>query len=289
MNSLEIATNCPCCGSSKLASSPAVLMPFLSERVFGWSPQYIDSSWGLKTINSGWAYSLCNSLQCSYCGHLFLDIRFGDGEMTRLYKNYRDNEYVESREKYEPGYGTRNEDLRKRYVYLEEIENFIKREVSEQETILDWGGSNGRNTPFRDQAKNVYVYDISEVDVKSSNNVQKLTADNVNKHTYDLVSCIHVLEHIPRLHEEMDRIRSIMTESTHLYIEVPCEEIFSKNICPQEIYQHKKHWHEHINFFTKRSLKELIRQSRLNLVDIRLYTVINKERKTDVWQLLAKR
>ena len=51
----RIATQCVCCGGTRLKSAPAVLMPFISHRAFGWEPVVIDESWGLKTIRSGTA------------------------------------------------------------------------------------------------------------------------------------------------------------------------------------------------------------------------------------------
>ena len=100
-------------------------MPFIAHRVFNWQPLKIDSSFGLNTINPGMAYSVCNSVLCKDCYHLFLDIRFDDNELIRLYKNYRGKEYVKIRERYEPGYSKRNRILQKGYSYMPEIERFI--------------------------------------------------------------------------------------------------------------------------------------------------------------------
>jgi len=85
-----------------------MLMPFVAERVFGWLPANIDSTWGLRDVGSGMAYSVCNTLKCDACELLFLDIRFDDDEMNRLYSGYRESDYNRMREKYEPGYTERN-------------------------------------------------------------------------------------------------------------------------------------------------------------------------------------
>ena len=60
----------------KLKNSPAVLMPFVAERVFNWKQIKIDKTWGLNTIQNGQTYSICNTLLCSKCNFVFLDIRF---------------------------------------------------------------------------------------------------------------------------------------------------------------------------------------------------------------------
>ena len=108
MNSIRISQNCICCGSEDLLNSPAILMPFVSHRVFNWRPIVIDETWGLNTISNGKAYSICNTLCCVNCGLIYLDYRFSDSEMSNLYKNYRDEEYVNLRDYYEPGYKERN-------------------------------------------------------------------------------------------------------------------------------------------------------------------------------------
>ena len=145
----KIANSCVCCGEKNLNKSPAILMPFISERVFDWTPVEINEDWGLRTVKSGMAYSICHSLQCTNCHHLFLDIRFGNIEMDRLYHEYRKEEYVELREKYEPGYKLKNSELSEGYNYISDIEKFIQPHlIAKQLRILDWGGDSGKNTPL---------------------------------------------------------------------------------------------------------------------------------------------
>jgi hypothetical protein len=86
----RIASRCVCCGCAELTRSGAILMPFVAYRAFGWTPVEITPEWGLRTIQTGMAYPLCNSLQCQACGLLFLDIRFDETEMAALYGGYRE-------------------------------------------------------------------------------------------------------------------------------------------------------------------------------------------------------
>ena len=44
----RIATFCICCTNKILNKSPAVLMPFISHRTFGWAPAKINDDWDLK-------------------------------------------------------------------------------------------------------------------------------------------------------------------------------------------------------------------------------------------------
>ena len=50
---MQIAQSCVTCGNKDLITSPAVLMPFISHRVFNWKPQKINRHWKLNSINEG--------------------------------------------------------------------------------------------------------------------------------------------------------------------------------------------------------------------------------------------
>ena len=49
-----------------------------------------------------------------------------------------------------------------------------------------------------------------------------------------------------------------MNEDTILYIEVPCEKIVFNDPNSFNLHNDKKHWHEHINFFTYLSMQKLL-------------------------------
>ena len=68
---MKIANKCPCCGGKKIISETAVLMPFIAHRIFDWIPIEIDQSWNLRTIKTGKLYSICKTLGCELCNHIF--------------------------------------------------------------------------------------------------------------------------------------------------------------------------------------------------------------------------
>ncbi len=269
----RIAYQCPCCASRELSSSPAILMPFISHRAFNWKPVKIDDSWGLNSINNGHAYSLCNSLQCNECGFLFLDIRFTDEEASRLYANYREEEYSELRDFYEPGYSERNDDLNTGYgqKYVSDLEYFLEPHLELPASILDWGGDTGKNTPFKENNKLFDIYDISSnAPIEKAKIVSK---EEAYENKYDLVVCSNVLEHVAYPHEILEEIIPCMDDSSLLYIEVPHENLIMNE--KNDLHIKKKHWHEHINFYTLESLKSLIDNSGLKLVDLNNLEVTN--------------
>ena len=224
----HVASTCVCCGHAELMRSPAVLMPFIAHRVYQWEPALIDASWGLQTISEGHAYALCNSLLCSECNLLFLDIRFSDREMARLYKNYRDDTYTALRDRYEPGYRVRNEGLVQGINYLHEIETFLQPHLPDTLRVLDWGGDTGVNTPFKEGAANtVHIYDISGLE--TTGRLRKVSKETAAQHVYDLIVCSNVLEHVPYPRLVLAEIMAVMTPTTVLYIEVPMENLVKES------------------------------------------------------------
>lgn len=250
----RIADQCVCCGNTELLRSPAILMPFVACRAFGWEPVVITEGWKLQTINIGSAYSICNSLLCTKCSFLFLDIRFSENELRKLYQDYRGENYAALREKYEPGYLSRNNSLNRKIGYIRKIEEFISPHISDNPTILDWGGDTGKNTPFQGKSSQIYVYDISNKETISG--VQCIEKSEIQKNQFDLIVCSNVLEHLPYPSDIILEISEAAKKQTKIYIEVPLEEIMLNGNSEQ--HKEKKHWHEHINFFTEKSLTRLI-------------------------------
>ena len=257
----HVATHCPCCGSDALDKSPAVLMPFISDRVFGWAPVDITPEWELNAMKTGTCYAICNSVQCSECTHLFLDIRFDDDEMRRLYNGYREEAYTALRERYEPGYRERNKDLDAGAPYMADVEAFLAPHLPATPRVLDWGGDTGKNTPFKDNNRVLHIYDISNKAalVAGACKVDRATA---LARQYDLVVCSNVLEHVPYPSDMVQDIVQAMGPETVLYVEVPLEEV----VRGTDPLHRKRHWHEHVNFFSERSLSTLLDSCGLDVV-----------------------
>lgn len=278
----RIARQCVCCGSHDLDASPAILMPFIAHRVFNWRPVEIDHSWGLNTIEPGHAYSICNSLQCRRCGHLFLDIRFTAREMGNLYGGYRGEEYTRLREHYEPGYATRNEQLNCGIDYRPQVEAWLSPYVGTPTSVLDWGGDTGINTPFAGQAGRVHIFDISDKEVVAG--ARRVSREEMKQHDYALVTCCSVIEHVPYPHETLLDIRETMRGKGLLYLEVPFEDVMHgehAGACAR-----KRHWHEHINFFSEESLARLAENCGFRPVAWNTLHVTTAGKTADAFQLL---
>lgn len=281
----RIATSCVCCGSPKLSRSPAILMPFVAARIFDWYPVEIDESWGLKTIQCGNAYSICNSLLCQDCNLLFLDMRFSDAEMDRLYSNYRGKEYSELRERFEPGYIARNSLLNEGVPFLPKVEEFIRPYLKFPIALLDWGGDTGTNTPFKNENCLFHIYDISHKPVIER--AIAVDAATAASNHYQLVVCSQVLEHTPHPAQVIEGMKKAMSADTLLYIDVPYEE-HMRNYPAERLLQKKKHWHEHINFFSPASLRTLVEKCDLQVVDQNNLLVTGREKEISMLQIICR-
>lgn len=287
MRILHLADECVCCGSRDLAASPAVLMPFVAKRVLGHDPVEITESWGLRDLRHGTAYTLCNSLQCRECGTLFLDYRFTDEQMAALYAGYRDAAYTLQRDRYEAGYArTMAQDYAHRHAYIAGVEAWLAPHLPDRPTVLDWGGGDGANTPFLGLGE-IHIHDISGVAVVA--NAERVQPGRLGRPAYDLVTCCQVLEHAPAPLNLLGDIAPLLSERTLLYVEVPHEPLMREHPGSIELAGHKRHWHEHVNFFTEAGLRRLLDRAGLRLVDVHFLAIDNGVRTGEVIGLLARR
>jgi len=264
-----IARHCICCDSERLARSPAILMPFVAARAFGWEPVCVEPEWGLRDLQSGMAYPLCSSVLCSECGTLFLDIRFSDDEMAALYADYRGDAYTTMRNRFEPGYAARNALLTAGVDYIPAVEAFLAPFVPSRPQVLDWGGDTGRNTPFLRNAAKLHVFDISTA--KPVSGAQPVTRDQIERDAYDLVVFSNVLEHIPEPLRALRDIHDAVGTHPIVYLEVPHEDLMRSGVADAQT--RKRHWHEHVNFFSERGVARLLARAGFHILAQREFEV----------------
>jgi SAM-dependent methyltransferase len=261
-------------------------MPFVANRVFGWEPVAITAASGLRDLLPGHAYSVCNTLGCTACGLVFLDMRFDDDEMAALYADYRGPEYCRKRERFEPGYSARNAILNEGSTYIPSIEAILEAHVPERPRVLDWGGDTGLNTPFRQRAAVLDIYDISGKPPVSG--VRLVSPEQARDESYDLVVCIQVLEHVPDPRAIVAEMASVMRRGTLLYIEVPHEPLMREPGELQERVMRKCHWHEHVNFFSTVSFSAVLASSGLTLIETISHQVSAGGRSGHILSVLAR-
>lgn len=277
---------CICCRNKQLDRHPAILMPFVSDRALGLPPQKIDATWNLRSLVSGNSYFPCHTLVCSECGTVFCSYRFSHEEMTKLYKDYRGIEYNKLREFYEPEYAIRSPAFKAERAYNLQVEEYLSNYVSNVETILDWGGDTGLNTPFKENCKNLHIFEINTsiageaiVDARTRTTV-------IEDFEYDLVVCAHVLEHVSDPLNIFSKIKTRMQRNSVLYVEVPFENLMA-DLSPENV-MNKNYWHEHVNFFSERSLLQLARSHNMSVIDIRKKSVDIEGNFSKILQMVVK-
>ncbi len=277
-----IYDECLACGSLEIQSNPAFFMPFITDRAFKMPMfQITQQNTGLKDIFNGFAYQYCNSLYCKSCGHLSCDLRFNDEQMKNLYHNYRGSDYLELREHYEPGYINRNNIFNKEYHYRKLVDQFITESITKHPiSVLDWGGDSGINTPLKEKVKTHHIFDISNVE--PINGACLVGEDEICKFTYDLVVCQHVIEHLPFPTKSINNLVKKINGNPLFYFEVPHEKVM-RNL-PANEFPKKIHWHEHINFYSEKSMAKLLSRCGLKVINLKS-TNISRDDSEDTYIL----
>ncbi len=285
---MKISRSCPICEGKNLQKKSAVLMPFIADRVFDWKPMEISDSLGFKTLNSGTSYSVCNSCFCENCSFLFSDIRFDEEEVINLYDEYRGKKYTKQRDKYEPGYEAHNKYLSNEIHYMEEVERYILSHIDLPERMLDWGGDEGVNTPFKEKETVIDIYDVSNKKVNGSSKRFNFVNSTHNlSGKYDLLVAMHVFEHLSYPIESLKDILNFLRPGGVIYIEVPLEKIINFKDTKIDVLNKKRHWHEHINFYNYYSLEALAKQAKLKIIDISDFDASDNYREFKIQRLLA--
>lgn len=266
-----VATACACCAGVGLDKSPAVLMPFVAKRIFDWDVAEITAEWGLRDLRQGTAYAICNSLHCGRCGLVFLDLRFDEMELGRLYQDYRGEAYTRLRDAYEPGYALRNQALLQGGGYVNQVEAFLAPLLPTPQSVLDWGGDTGVNTPFAGRLREHHVFDISGTPLVAG--ALRVDAAALQGRSYDLVVLSQVLEHVPEPLALLQQVVPALRDDSLLYVEVPFEGVMQNIANGRASWRSKRHWHEHINFFSEAALRYLLDRAGLQVCQLSILEV----------------
>jgi hypothetical protein len=224
---------CRSCYSRGCVGTPGIVAPFIVDRAFNMKPARTTSLYG--TLPNQVNYFPCQTLTCVSCGFVGVNIMYDDEEMSRIYTNYRDEKYNALRRIHEPTYD--HTIFKNRHAYVDTVTTpFIQEGVSTDiQTLIDFGGYDGLNTPYI--GKERYIYDVCDKETRVVSKIDTLF-------NCDLMTCMHVLEHIPDPNTILDEIKG---KAKYYYFEVPKENPL-----------HKEFWHEHINCFTMKSLTQLL-------------------------------
>lgn len=207
---------------------------------------------------------------CTHCSIIQTTLPFHDEDIMRLYLDYRSPSYNRERIHYEPEYaaiaeaiGQHETEVRVRTAALT---TFLSKELqtSHADTVLDYGGSDGRFIPDIPGSK--FVYEISNVDPVPG--VTRIKSES-ELGTYSLVLLAHVTEHLTHPLNLVRKLTEYIEPGGHLYIETP------QDITDQEraeLQQGRARFdigiHEHINYYCVPAVAGLLEAAGLSVVEV---------------------
>lgn len=188
---------------------------------------------------------------CDKCGFVYLDMNLTDESIDRYYSEY--NMYDDSSSVKTEVYDNAVK------MYLEIIEAFIDKKCS----IVDVGCGSGKliRTMHKQGYLNVSGIDPSEYSINAMReqgvSCQLGSAYNCSSiaEPVDAVLLVGVLEHLLRPRDAVCEIKNILKPNGLFFVAVPNLETFAQEKFPEANCIN----HEHINFFDKYSLDNLLR------------------------------
>jgi len=161
---------------------------------------------------------------CKVCLGAIFSFRYSDSQMKLLYHNYRDDNYMKVRFKWEKWYGDKYNDghLSKAYIdgRKKELEKFLIPNLSEDiKSIIDVGGGRGELIPdlITGGLGGVQKY---VMDISSFNPINNVTLiKNLNEvGNVDLIIYSHTIEHVV---DPLLELKNMLQHANNIYIETP--------------------------------------------------------------------
>lgn len=289
---MTIVSECVICGGEIRTRRRALVAPFLAKRIWGRKPFDVDL------------------VECQACGFLFYNPRMEPEEEGRLYANYRSAEYLKMRNDAEPWYTPQfNAGLAAPAFYDMRralLTRLLHQEIGTRKIarVLDYGGDGGMLVRGLVPGATPFVYDISGAPV-----VDGVSGTNDPKGCEaDLIVNSNVLEHVSFPRNLVSEILDSAPSGGLVFVEAPSESPFGVTRLTRRVAQ--LGWtcmarprlapsllkpaslylmHEHINYYTEKSMTELVRRSACTLMSSGCYSFDSPFGKaTMTWALASK-
>jgi hypothetical protein len=224
---------------------------------------------GRKVFSKLYGQSAFIEMQvCNACSFVQAKHPFSEDAIARLYLDYRTDFYNEERIKYESAYreiatrvGTDSTEVQVRVTAATEW-LADKIQISDDFTMLDYGGADGRFLP--QLAAKKFVYELSNIEP-----IQGITRirHEADLGLYSYVHLAHVLEHVVDPLKLVAQVARYLKPGGYLYLEVPQEMSNSDLRALQEgTYPSNIPVHEHINIYSLSALSLLVEKANLELL-----------------------
>jgi len=285
------ASRCVLCEGEIKQIQRALVAPFLATRIWNRAPFCV------------------NLVQCETCDFMFYNPRLEPSEEQRLYAGYRDSEYQRMRHASEPWYTVRvNASLASVSSYKrrqQALRAVLRSHAGDRHirSVLDYGGDRGDLVCGLVEDATAFVYDISGIEPAAG----VISTTDPAGCKPDLIISSNVLEHVGSPRNVVSEMCAAAPPNSMLFIEVPRESPFAKKrifrriaqvglmvlvrpalirsvIRPESLFM----MHEHINYFSERSLTALIGACGCELVAAGAYVIEGPLEKGEMAWCLAK-
>jgi hypothetical protein len=199
---------------------------------------------------------------CHDCSFIGPSTIYPFHQLIGLYRDYRSDSYNRDRCSVEPSYhnimhlvGKSQQEVNARMANLDQVVD-CHVDCSNIQTVLDWGGGEGRFVPTSLRSKRVTILDYSSEE-PADPTFQRLSQLHPDQ-TYDYIQMCHVLEHVSEPRLLMLEAISHLNPGGVIYIELPQDRPDGdiQRFCqkPGEMIHTI---HEHLNLYTSKSLERL--------------------------------
>lgn len=235
--------NCPICESEPFQTRKAKVADFLQ-------------------VHAGVKHYETNAHFCKNCVFVWHELGLTDEQAAKLYSNYRGEEYNQTRFKLEPEYETvaRDFDDLNSSHYREragELDSIFRNQKSNIVRTLDFGGDGLFTKWLFPNAQNDY-FDLSH---GQSNG--EIRSD------YDVIFMFHLLEHVNYPIVEIKKAFKLLRPGGLLLTQVPREydpPLMRAYELTPEYSSAIFNMHEHMNFFSEKTMYEVSRLSGATLL-----------------------
>jgi hypothetical protein len=237
---------CPICSVPSAVIAHGLIAPFIDDLTDSHSD-------GTKLV------------RCDACDLVFYANEFSDKQLSAIYAEYRGEEYVKVRRRWEPWYRESintafdpgSEAVLERVEFMSAILNHAN--VPEFRIAIDFGGDGGQFFPAT-CVGNRFVVDVSNKPLLPG--IERVTDVSALPNAPDLVLICHLLEHLNNPKQLLQEVRNTISGDGVLYVEVPLDR-------PR---LHK--WHSRLQYL---SYLRALRKSRIALTTSDLATGIMRQ------------
>ena len=212
---------------------------------------------------------------CVACTFVQTKHSFPDESLVNLYCDYRSDSYNRERIHYEPEYQSVAQQIGSSSVETEtRIETLTtwlhdKIVADGDFSMLDYGGADGKFLPRISGRK--FVYEISDVQPTDGMTLIRSESDLT---AYSYIQLAHILEHISKPLELVQRISHWVLQDGHVYIEVPQDSPDRKvKQLVAGTYDGLVSVHEHVNLYTTTSVGKLLESAGLEVLAVEAFSL----------------